>query len=214
MPVSDKALIILTNQKAVEDVIWQLSYQHGTLRIYKVAFHRQWGKNCNGSWQWPLQAGISPSTAQVGLFINVFFKTFSMITLSLKKEKLSTSNSPCTWTLHLPSPKTWTKFVTPLSGLYPNKTIMSFPTTVAVCPVTPTGLSTGFFKRVHCLNVMLNVHVSLETTPFLQVPPKRIKQFWNKWYTLKLTARNILNCYKLTTEFLHTFSWLFPALYV
>ena len=127
--------------------------------------------------QWLLQDSISPSTAQVRLHFCVL-KTFSKISLGFKKVKMP--NSLGTWMFHLPSPNTWIKFVTPLSGLYPNKTIMSFPTTVAVCPVTPTGLFIGFFKRVHCLNVILNVHVSLETTPFLQVPPKRIKQFWNQ----------------------------------
>lgn len=124
--------------------------------------------------------------------VNGVLKKFWMITLSLKIEQKRLPCSkwvkPCAWTLHLPSPNTWIKFVTPLSGLYPNKTIMSFPTTVAVCPVTPTGLSTGFLKRVHCLNVTLKVHVSLETTPFLQVPPNRIKQFWNQKYRLKLSA--------------------------
>ena len=146
---------------------------------------------------------ISPSSPSHSSVLNKWyflFKTFSMIllnSLKMKKEKLPDSKwvNPCTWTLHLPRPKTWIKFVTPLSGLYPNKTIMSFPTTVAVCPVTPTGLSTPFLKRVHCLNDMLNVHVSLETTPFLQVPPNRIKQFWNQQHRLKLTASNILNCY-------------------
>ena len=77
--------------------------------------------------------------------------------------------------IHSPSPNIWIKFETPCSGLYPNKTIISFSTTVAVCPDTPTGLTTELLNSVHCLDVVFNIQVSLETAPFLQVPPNKMR---------------------------------------
>lgn len=61
----------------------------------------------------------------------------------------------------------WIKFVIFLLGLYLNKIIMFFLIIVVVCFVIFIGLFIGFFKRVYCFNVILNVYVLLEIIFFL-----------------------------------------------